>query len=229
MNRKRNVAMVALLVCCVLGWGGVTAANASDIYNNLGSSTDGSDPVSTLGPLADSFSTGPGNFQLSMVGVLLNGDPTTRGAVSIDLLSSRHGLGGRPAPGSFLLQLGKVSDASLSSSSADFFFFAAYPLAPNTRYWIQVSSTSASVLIHTSANWAWSLDQTALGVAGEFFDNQMGVADNSLGPYQMEVDVVPGHVVDAAVVQASVPEPSVLLLFGGGLLGVIGAVRRKVT
>lgn len=117
----------------------VWAANASDIYNNLGSSTSGSDAVSTLGPLADSFSTGPGNFQLNMVGVLLNGDPTIRGTVSIDLLSNRRTPLSPNAPGSFLLQLGTVSDASLSSSSADFFFSAAYPLAPNTRYWIQVS------------------------------------------------------------------------------------------
>src|SRR3974390_1619031 len=120
-----------------------------------------------------------------MVGVLLNGDPTALGAVSIDLFSNRRSVNpfAPNAPGSFLLQLGTVSDASLSSSSADFFFFAAYPLAPNTRYWIQVAGTNAFSPIN-SANWAWSLDQTALGVAGEFWGTRNGVSSNVSGPYQ---------------------------------------------
>jgi hypothetical protein len=194
----------------------VCAANASDIYNNLGSSTDGSDSVSAFGPLADSFSTGPGSFQLNMVGVLLNGDPTSGGAFRVDLFSD---LG--TAPGSSLLQLGTVSDASLSSSPTDIVFSAAYPLAPNTRYWIYISDASATGFT-TSAIWSWSLDQTALGVANEFLYNATNspfVFPNIDGPYQMEVDVVP---------VSGTPEPSTILLLGSGLLSVIGAVRKKL-
>ena len=191
----------------------VCAANATDIYNNLGSSIDFNDSIANFGPAADSFSTGPGNFQLNLVGVLLNGDPTTGGGVSVDLLSDAGG-----APGSSLLQLGTVSDSSLGSAFAVFSFSAAYPLAPNTRYWIQVSDFSLPGFI-TSADWAASLDQAALGVAGEFFSNRGGIFDNSFGPYQMEVDVVP---------VSTVPEPGSLLLLGSGLLGAIGAVRSKL-
>lgn len=66
-----------------------------------------------------------------------------------------------------------------------------YSLSADTRYWIGISSTDGSVY------WSYEADDSGIGVAGEFYDNQGGVvAPNSTGAYQMEL------------VAGTVPEPS---------------------
>jgi PEP-CTERM motif len=195
-----TILCVGVLLC---------AANAGDIYNNLGSVTSGADPVGTFGPLADSFSTGATAFGLNQVTLLLSGDNTSTATFSAYLRNDTGGSG----YGLLLATVGIVSDSSLTATLQPLTLTlpSPYALNANTRYWIQLTGAS------TTANWAWSLDQTALGVAGEFFQNQNGVFPNTDGPYQMQVSGSP------------IPEPGTLMiLLGSGLLGAVATLRRKL-
>jgi|SRR5271166_4116196 len=193
------------LSACLLAL--LCTANAGDIYNNLNSATAGQDPVTTFGPLADSFSTGVGGFSLNQVTVLLNGDNTSLGSIAVYLLSDKS-----TSPGVVLATFGTLSDSSLTSSLADYTFKLATPygLGASTRYWVEIVGSNSS------ANWAWSPDQNALGVAGEFFANQNGVFQNVDGPYQMELSGSP------------IPEPSTPMVLASGLLALVGLMRRKL-
>ncbi|MFZ0638819.1 MAG: PEP-CTERM sorting domain-containing protein [Candidatus Acidiferrales bacterium] len=197
-----------LIVLCLLIV--PSGLRASTVYNNLGSTSDGSDPISSFGPLADSFATGSSNFSFDSLTVLLDVSSTdSSGSVTASLLSNNSG-----APGSSLLVLGTVSDLSLSTSLTDYTFsFSTYTLLADTTYWIQLSSSNGSV-----AYWAWSLDQSAQGVAGQFFSNEDGVFPNTDGPYQMEV---------GGTGTSATPEPSSLFLAFTGLLG-LAPLRRKL-
>jgi|SRR5271157_1823949 len=100
------------------------------------------------------------------------------------------------------------------SSLADYTFNLStpYELAANTRYWIEIEGPNSS------AYWAWTYDQNALGVAGEFFSNQNGtVWSNANGSYQMQLSGSP------------IPEPGGFLPFlVTGLFGAAGAIRRRL-
>jgi hypothetical protein len=177
-----------------------TGAQAGIIFNNLGSTTGGSDPLTGYGPpLYDSFSAGAAALMLVDVKVLLSGIPDGA-SLTVDLFNDDA-----TSPGTLLTQIGTLSDAGLSTTLTvfDFPLVSPYDLAPGTRYWILLNTTDGS-----SASWAWSLDQTAVGVAGQFFGHDATVTPDADGPYQMEVS------------GSNVPEPSTLLLafIGGGIL-----------
>jgi hypothetical protein len=201
MRRWFPLVLVLALSC---------AATATDIYNNLNSVTNGSpDSVSGAGPLADSFSTGNAGFTLVGVGLKLVdlGEPT--GSFTIQLLSDNNIF-----PGSPIYTIATVSDGDLTGTLQNYFFDLATPQAldPNTRYWIELSSSDGS-----QAGWSWSDDQSAVGVTGEYFFNHGIVIPNSNGPYQMELSD-----------QALVPEPGTFLMFGTAVAGGLAALRRKL-
>jgi hypothetical protein len=184
-------------------------AGAHAIYSNIGAATNGADPISSLlepagfGPLADSFSTGAGGFNLADVKVLFRGN-SSGGSIVVSLLADNA-----TSPGAVLASTGPVSDSFLTGSPTVQDFSLSAALAPNTRYWIQLSSPDNS-----RALWAWSLDQARTGVPGQFFDNQRGVFPNSDGPYQMRLT------------DGAVPEPSTWAMMIVGLAGA-GALARS--
>lgn len=211
MVMKKTYVAIASTVALFLALMAATQVRASTIYNNIGSSTMDEDPVSSLGPLADSFSTGSSGFSLEQVAVdLLATTPADGGSLSVLLLSDSS-----TSPGPVLDAIGALDDASLSTSLADYTLTLAtpYTLAPDTRYWIELSSSTSS------AEWAWSVDSTAQGVAGEYVASSFGVFSNIFGPYQMELS--------GTVIPTSAPEPSTLLLIGVGLLGLAWLYRRE--
>jgi len=181
-------------------------ARADTLFSNIAPSTqDGADGISAntgFGPLADSFSTLGSAVNLTDVKVNLTGTPDL-GLIHIDLLSDKS-----TAPGAFLTNLGVILDAQLSGTLTTFDvpLAVSYPLAANTRYWVQLSGDSE---FDTSGLWAWSLDTSGIGVASEYFANQGGVFPNLGGPYEMEVI-------------AGVPEPSTLILLAFGTIAVTG-------
>jgi hypothetical protein len=188
----------------------VSTPNADVLYDNLSSVTSGTDPLTSEGfspPLFDSFSTGASGFNLADVQLLLQGSPSP-GSLTVDLYSDSS-----TSPGAPLLSIGTLSDNALFStlSAVDFPLSSPYALAANTRYWLVLNSTDGS-----TALWGWSLDQNALGVAGEYFGNETGVYSNTEGPYQMRLSDT-----------TAVPEPTTMFLLGLGLIGLAIYGRKK--
>jgi hypothetical protein len=185
-----------------------TAVSATVLYDNLNARNDGEDFISSAGatfsagPLADSFSTGGSVTSLTDLKVRVSGDPASNGDVGISLLADNS-----TSPGAFIAALGSITANSLGTDLVyDFSLGSPIPLAPNTRYWIEL--TTANV----SATWPFSFDVNGTGVASEFFANSTGVDSNFDGPYLMRV--------------TAVPEPATLGLVGLSLLA-LAMLRRK--
>lgn len=188
------------------------SATTIDVYNNLASSTSGIDPVRGIGPLADSFTAPSSGVALTAVGLkLYANDPGDGGSTSVYLLSDDS-----TAPGSTLYTIGLIEDSSLTTGLADYFLNlgAPFSLSPNTRYWIELVASSEG-----SSEWAWSLDITAPGVAGEYHFDKGSVFSNATGPYQMEVSATPLVAVD---------EPNLFWLMALGLLACLWLGRKRM-
>ena len=189
------------------------AVHASVVYDNLASSQDGSDPLYSYGPLANSLRTGaavPASLT-SVQALLRSGSSSVVGDFNLSLRADAGN-----APGAELVSLGGRSSADVSTTG-----FAAYrfsPLAPfvlaaNTTYWIEMVAAAPDAI-----EWSWSNDVTARGVAGQFnYSAALGTnANSSFGPYQMAVDV------------ALIPEPgSMALIFTGLALVTTMSTRRR--
>jgi hypothetical protein len=209
MTNNKNVVALSVFVAfsaCLFA----APANAAAVnFNNIGGVTAGTDPVATVGPLADSFSTAEYGTTLNEVSVrLLAGTPSDGGSIRVQLLANSSN-----NPGAMLTTIGTLSDSSLSSSLANYTLTLAtpYSLAANTRYWIELVSAGSS------AEWAWSYDQSGPGVANQYLSNTFGTFANSgSAPYQMQV-------VTAA------PEPAGLASIGIALVGVAAVIRRRLT
>src|ERR1039457_4066821 len=183
------------------------------LFDELNAANSGSDSVTKVGPLGESFSTGASAVSLTDVMVKLNIAQNNGG--TFDALTRRRAGGGstwvQPAassspavtialysnnvlrPGTLLAQLGTVPDSSLPSSGAyqnfDIPVNPPVPLTANTRYWILITSSNNSV-----AAWAWTPDVTGIGSANEYTFFQEGVYPNvgaSDGPYQLRVTAAP--------------------------------------
>lgn len=206
----------ALVLIALVGLAFAGAGRADTLFDNLAATPSGADPVgNNLGPLADSFSTGPNAFDFNSLTVLLNGTPSPL-ATTAYLLSDSSS-----TPGSVLEEIGAISESGLKAQPTLFLLSTSYMLSPDTRYWIELTSGD------NNANWQWSADTSGTGVSGEFFANFQGdggwvVFPNAQGPYQMQV-------AGANVVS----EPGSLALLIAGLAFVLyvairrGRARRK--
>ncbi|GAA0560278.1 choice-of-anchor R domain-containing protein [Rhizomicrobium electricum] len=204
MSYSRSFVVVAAMLALTSG-----AANASELYDNLFSVVNGADQLQA--GLADSFSTGNSHFEVSYVALRLRAtNPGDGGVFKLELLSDKGKL-----PGKVLTTIFTIPDSALKTSLDEYDLpFAPYVLAPHTRYWIGAVNTSDTPV---SMEWAWSDDQTALGVAGEYYaPNGFDHAYPNLGgPYMLEVS------------GSEVPEPMTLTLFAAGLAGWRLRRRRK--
>ncbi len=200
---------------CVLGAiavGMTLGARADTVYDNLTATSSGKDPISSFGPLADSFTTGSSEFTLTTVILdLMDATPADGGAITVTLNSSSSN-----APGAVLDTIGTILDTSLTPALADFTLTTSLGLSADTMYWIELTESGPD-----GAEWSWSLDTSGTGVAGEYFANSNGVFPNTDGPYQMDLEGVED-------VTASTPEPSSLLLLGSGLLILAASLRRRL-
>lgn len=190
----------------------MTAARAdTTLFDNLAASRDGSDPLLSYGPLADSFRTGAqGDLVLTQVIALLKNGSTD---VVGDLRVSLHA-DSASGPGSFLASLGTLSSAAVATSDFAAYAFtpaSAIQLAANTTYWVEIEAVGPNAI-----EWSWSQDLSGTGVAGGANYNALfGTSPNTaFAPYQMSVAV------------QAVPEPASAALMLGGV-GLLVAARRK--
>jgi hypothetical protein len=180
-----------------------TTANATYLYNNIDVSSGGTADASTLdhGPLG-SFSTGPSSYTLTAVDLLVLADnPSDGGSFTVSLLndSSLH-------PGSTIATDtfdDSILSTSLSTISAP---FSSVALAANTRYRIELSTSTGSL------EWSYTGVNNGIGVANEYnFYAGSVSANQAFTPYQMSIG-------------SAVPEPSTwaLMLAGFAGLGLVG-------
>ena len=177
------------------------------LYNNLLDASGYADSVSSVGPLRNSFSTGTTIENLTDVQLLLtNFGNTATGSFTVSLYSDNA-----TNPGSLLANLATYNDSVLTSGSAVVdTTVSGVILDPNTRYWIELSTTSNSV-----AGWLWTATAGNTDTISEYNFNNGGVSSNSSNnPYQM------------AVTAAPVPVPPAFALMSLGIAG-LAALRRK--
>ncbi|HEY1863019.1 MAG TPA: choice-of-anchor R domain-containing protein [Roseiarcus sp.] len=201
------------LACAVLALTPFSSisANAAYLYNNNDVISGGTADASILdnGPLGNSFSTGPGGYTLTAVDLLvLANDPGDGGSFTVSLLNDNS-----TQPGS-TIATDTIADSTLSTSlsivSAP---FSSIALAANTRYWIELSTTTGSL------EWSYSAINDGIGVGNEYnFYAGSVSANNSFTPYQMSIGTA-----------SAAPEPSTwaLMLAGFGGLGFVRRYRRS--
>jgi hypothetical protein len=192
------------LLCLAGALASALTAN-SIIYDNIDESSAGSDGVDFVGPLDNSFTSGAAG-KITGLQLMLSGNQTSSGIVDVGLYADNS-----TTPGELIAVLGIVYDSTLSDTPAMYdITLTAYPLlTDDTLFWIGLSGT-------TAAEWSYDGDDSGIGVAGEFFANQIGVFSNDNDPYQMSVTE------DVSV--TSEPSSSILIVVG---MGVLALLRRR--
>ncbi len=190
--------LTALLLC--------TPTQASTIYDNLPASSSGTDPVRTFGPLYDSFTSPATPETISSLDLALSG-PGGTGTLTIGLYSDSA-----THPGALIATLGSIADPTITAgvNTYSVSLINNPSLTPGTRYWIGLVDDADS-------GWAWAIDTSGTGVAGEYFANSNGTFPNSSGPYQMRL-----------LGSSTVPDAgSASALLGLGVAALAAARRRS--
>jgi hypothetical protein len=134
----------------------------ADLFNSLAAPFS-ADVITSSQALAASFSTTGVFVQLTQVQVSLELPAASASAnfVFVDLFTDAGG----PLPGSSILSVGTVTEASLATAGTHLVTFpvANFLLQANTRYWIVLSTSTGTIL-----GWSYKNDALGVGVAAEF-------------------------------------------------------------
>ena len=173
------VKRISLVIGGLIAFAASTRATV--IYDGL-SFAGGADSIAGFGPLYDSFTSAGSSQIITGLKLKLGGRRGGPGQITVGLFSDSG-----TSPGALIATLGIINDATIPFGPDGFgdvsLSLSSMPLlAASTRYWIGLSDTGATV-------WVYSGDTSGVGVSGEYFANQLGVAPNIYGPYQMILSV----------------------------------------
>lgn len=228
---NRTVGTIAALLLFALR---VAAIPTGLLYDNLSDGTQTNVSVSAVGPLYDSFSTGPTALSLVHVQLklviatpILYGPPVEApfllragyfrtvarvrprdggGSITVGLYADSS-----TSPGALLASIGTLNAESLTMTLTDYDFplGTAYPLAANHRYWIGLSTNNGSI-----AGWAVAQDDSGFRVGDEFWYANGMVHPNTDPPFQM---LVGGS---SNISPAPAPSAFLLVLVGFAVAGL---------
>lgn len=188
----------------IFAFAGLSAANATTLYDNLSATTGDVATASGDTWLAQALTTDSSSYVLGSVTLLLSAEATP----TLSIYSNNGG-----EPGSLLSTLSLSSSYSSSVSSVTF-STSGLALSANTTYWVVLSDSA-------SADWAWTTSNSGSGSA---FSTTSAESDDAGStwftadayPYQMSVSTV-----------AAVPLPASLPLMLSAVIGMTVVGRRK--
>ena len=155
------------------------AVRANALFNDLGSPLNGFGPVVSGFPYGNSFATGASPFELSSVTVALEQccyetPPPEDLTISAVLLSDSSN-----APGAVLETIGTLNEDTVSTPGPPSFppldytiNGSPYALAPDTRYWIELTSNDTSQ--YGYVEWGITYNVSGAGTAGQYYSADDG-------------------------------------------------------
>lgn len=189
--------------------GAATRADYS-LSNNLSGTSGGVESATGTNLIAAGFGSGTTGGQLSSV--TLSIAQVLSSTAEVDLYADD----GLDEPGTKIAAL--TLSGSLSSTLANTTFTASnVTLAANTNYWVVLTALTGQI------NWSWNLSNTGTGTG---YQGTWGESADS-GADWFTYDAYPTEMNVVLASAATVPEPSTLVLWGLGTVGVVVAGRTR--
>lgn len=216
----------AVVACALV----LNATPGTTISSDLGNSTDTSQSPTMDGPLGQSFSTGSSAYMLTLVTVVLSNEesgPVDRprkallkpmDGIALQQVTVTLWSNNNLAPGTLLATSSTtLYGTSMTPSPAPYGFAFSYQLAPNTRYWIEVTSPNSD----STATWWATNSPSGTDISTEYTFVGVPPAVPTQAPFAFLVGVF------GVVTIPSSPAPSSWLLVSIGLTGAAWFMRRS--
>jgi len=215
------------------------------LFDSSTGSVNSEECVACTGPLYASFSTSSSAFSLTDVELgLTNFGNSDAGTFTVGLyenispspicasvngagecVASNQVVSVADAVGPLLDTLGTVDVTTLSAAENGALYdfdFASIGLTPDTRYWIELSSTASN-----DAGWervTFTSDTAGFGVAGEYHADTLVAA---IGPNLNGTNGSTYEMLISGTETSAIPEPGTVALLSVGLAGLGCAMRRR--
>ncbi len=213
--------------------GGVAAANATVLYDNLPANVQAIDSGLGLagnGFIANQFLTGSSSYTLSS-----NSDPSNPDGITLNLTSQDGTTAGYQlqilsdagnTPGTVIGNLSNPAGGFSSDFNNNVFTpIGTIGLAANTKYWVELVSTNNSGAL-TSWDYIVGAPQSPLAVPNQpnlaFYQVGFAQGSTSSDNFLMRVNATP-----VSLGATPTPIPGAVWMMGSALLGLVTSSRRK--